>query len=216
VATIGQTGTGKSTLLAWLLRRWSYLIALQTKSDSLTAQDYDAHLIRRAAQLDDTHYTRFLLKPRYQEQRREIALALDRPWRNGEPGWTIDIDELFYIQEKLNLGELVDRLLTQGRSESLTTVVGMQRPARISRFAISQSTHVLAFGMEGRDAKLLSEATTPSVQEVVEQLEQHEFLWFYRPTRALWIGKLDLRTGQLIETAHVERAPGVSRRRRVS
>lgn len=191
-------------------------MAVQTKSDSLTAADYDAHLIRRAAKLDDTHYTRFLLKPRYPEQRREIALALDRPWRNGERGWTIDIDELFYVQEKLGLGELVDRLLTQGRSEYLTTVVGMQRPARISRFAISQSTHVLAFGMEGRDAKLLSEATTPSVQDLVEQLEQHEFVWFYRPARAMWIGKLDLRTGQLIETARVEQAPGASRRRKVS
>lgn len=190
-------------------------MALQTKSDSLTARDYDAKLISRARDLDDTHYTRFLLKPKFAEQRREIALALNRPWARGEQGWTIDIDELFYVEEKLRLGELVERLLTQGRSEYLTTVVGMQRPSRISRFAISQCTHIVSFGMEGRDSKLLAEATTPSIEDVVDQLGHHEFVWFYRPRRAIWIGKLDIRRDQLEETAQLESAPN-TRRRRVS
>ena len=201
LSLIGETGTGKSTLMAALLRQWSYLIVLQTKADKLTAADYSAHLIRRARQLDDTHYSRFLLRPAYREQRREVAIALDRPWKHNEKGWTIAVDEEFYVEDNLRLGGLIERNFTQGRSHFLTNVAGMQRPSGITRFVMSQSTHVVSFGMEGRDAKVLSEATTASIQDVVDQLGRHEFVWFYRPTRSMWIGRLDLKTGRLIETA---------------
>lgn len=187
-------------------------MVLQTKGDKLEPRDYAAHAIRRARDLGDTHYSRFVLRPRYAEQRRECALALIRPWSHNEQGWTIDVDEEFYVEDQLRLGALIERNFTQGRSHYLTMVAGMQRPARVTRFVISQSTHVLSFGMEGRDAKTLSEATTASMQDVVDQLGRYEFAWFYRPTRQIWIGKLDLRGGGLTETARF--AP--ERKRRVS
>ena len=49
----------------------------------------------------------------------------------------------------------MERLLTQGRSKGISVVTGMQRPARISRFALSESTHTIAFFLEGRDRKLI-------------------------------------------------------------
>jgi hypothetical protein len=150
--------------------------------------------IRTARGIDNSRYDSFTLVPKYEEQRREFHLALERVWKHG--GWTTYLDELFYLSERLRLTEPIERLLTQGRSKGISVAIGMQRPARVSRFAISESTHVLSFGLEGRDAKELSYATTRTVEDAVKHLGEHEFVWFRRP-RTLWVGRLDLRAGEL-------------------
>lgn len=144
--------------------------------------------------MDDTRYESFTLVPRYQEQARQFRIATERIWQHG--GWTAYFDELFFLSERLKLGEPIERLLTQGRSKHISVLVGMQRPARVSRFAISESTHVLSFGLEGRDAKELSYATTRAVENAVRELPPHHFVWFKRP-RTVWTGTLDLRAGEL-------------------
>lgn len=142
----------------------------------------------------DTRHDSFTLNPKYEHQRREFSQAYELAWRQG--GWTVYVDELFYQSERLHLTEPIERLLTQGRSKNLSVAIGMQRPARVSRFAISESTHVLSFGLEGRDAKELSYATTRAMEDAVRQLPEHYFAWFKRP-RTLWVGTLDLRAREL-------------------
>jgi hypothetical protein len=144
--------------------------------------------------MDDTRRDSFTLNPQYEHQRREFLLAYEKAWRQG--GWTVYVDELFYQSERLHLAEPIERLLTQGRSKNLSVAVGMQRPARISRFAISESTHVLSFGLEGRDARELSHATTRAMEDAVRGLPEHHFAWFRRP-HTLWVGTLDLRARAL-------------------
>ena len=192
LSLIGQTGTGKSTLAAHLLKSRHYKLVLRSKPD--TVKYATDRTIRRAQGMDNSRYDSFTLVPRYEDQRREFYLALERAWKHG--GWTVYCDELFYLSERLHLVEPIERLLTQGRSKGISVAIGMQRPARVSRFAISESTHVLSFGLEGRDAKELSYATTRALEDVVKTLGNHEFVWFRRP-RTLWVGRLDLRAGQL-------------------
>jgi hypothetical protein len=111
-------------------------------------------------------------------------------------GWTCYVDELFYATDRLRLSEPIERLLTQGRSKKISVAIGMQRPARVTRFAISESTHVLSFGLEGRDARELSYATTRAMEDAVSSLAAHHFAWFKRP-RTVWVGTLDVRAGEL-------------------
>jgi hypothetical protein len=144
--------------------------------------------------MDDTRYESFQLNPRYADQRREFRDALERAWIQG--GWTVYGDELFYLSERLRLAEPIERLLTQGRSKGISVALGMQRPARVTRFAISESTHVLSFHLEGRDAKELSYATTPNMESAVKALRGHQFVWFRQPY-TLWVGQLDLARGEL-------------------
>jgi len=192
LSLIVQTGTGKSTLASHLLRDRKYKLVLRSKPDSVT---YNTdRVIRTARGMDDTRHESFTLNPKYEYQRREFSLALERAWKQG--GWTVYVDELFYQSERLHLAEPIERLLTQGRSKNISVAVGMQRPARVSRFAISESTHVLSFGLEGRDAKELSYATTRAMEDAVRGLPEHWFAWFKRP-RTLWIGTLDLRAREL-------------------
>jgi len=187
LAITGETGSGKSTLAAGLLAaRWPYYAVVKTKPDDVR---YPGRTIARAASMESKH-NRFILD--LSEARREVQEARVREitesaWKQG--GWTIYYDELFYL-ERLGLVDTVEHLLTQGRSKGLTVVVGMQRPARITRFALSQATHVISFSQEGRDAKILRDATSDRMREAVEMLPRYHFAWYYRPERAVWTGRL--------------------------
>jgi energy-coupling factor transporter ATP-binding protein EcfA2 len=192
LSLIGQTGTGKSTLAASLLESRKYKVVLKSKPDKVTYPT--DRTIRTAAGMDNTRYDSFLLVPKYEDQQRQFSIALERVWRQG--GWTIYGDELFYLSERLRLTKPIERLLTQGRSKGISVAIGMQRPARVTRFAISESTHVLSFGLEGRDAKELSYATTRAVEDAVSGLPEHHFVWFKRP-RTVWVGTLDIASGEL-------------------
>src|SRR4051812_30538421 len=93
VAVIGDTGSGKTWLLAKsLLRMRTYVVVFKTKADD----DDDAkwkgfHRIRTAAGIMDERYTRFVLHPEYSKQAIEGWRLLERVYRHGN--WTIVIDE---------------------------------------------------------------------------------------------------------------------------
>lgn len=144
-------------------------------------------LIRKASGINDIRYDRFLLDPIYESQGHEFASVFEEVWASG--GWTVYLDELYYLTQ-IGLTPHINRLLTQGRSMGITMVTGMQRPTGITRFALSQSSHVLVFAQEGRDAKTIGEATSPRMVEAVEELREHEFAWYHRNSRQIWKGKL--------------------------
>jgi hypothetical protein len=137
---------------------------------------------------------RLVLRPRYERQYQEFGAALDQVWRQG--GWTLGIDEYYYLDYELKLRLPINRLLTQGREPGkISVVTGMQRPSIVSRFALGEATHVICFAVEGRDAKILRDATNQTVADVAATLPRHHFLWYYAPERSVWSGKLNLATG---------------------
>src|ERR1700759_3693265 len=85
LSLIGQTGTGKSTLAAHLLRPRRYALVLRSKPDSVRYQT--DRVIRTARGMDDTRHDSFTLNPQYEHQRREFLLAYEKAWRQG--GWTV-------------------------------------------------------------------------------------------------------------------------------
>jgi hypothetical protein len=117
-------------------------------------------------------------------------------WKQG--GWTCYNDEEWYLEEELGLTKAINKLLTQGGGKGITMVLGAQRPTRISRFVISQSTHVLCSNVEGRDRKELELATTRRMGAVCSTLGRHEFAWFYRHTKEVVVVKLKLGTPNFI------------------
>lgn len=183
---VGDTGTGKTTLVAKLLADKEWIVSLRSKDDNV---GLPGKLIKKADAIDDVKHHRFVLFPKYEEQRQQFALAFDRVYKEG--GWYLYIDELHGVSQ---LGGAmkwhIERLLTQGRSLGITVITGLQRPVQVSRFALSQSTHLLSFRQEGRDVKTLVEATTPRIKEALSELDRYEFLWYYRPERTWWKGRL--------------------------
>lgn len=203
VAVIGDTGSGKSYFLAnGLLRMREYVVVFLTKSDKRDTALWKSagyKFVRRAKDIDDARYSRFVVQPRYHEQAREGWLLAEKVYRQGH--WTIVWDE-YFLAERIGLGEQIEKLLTQGRSNAITVVVGMQRPVAISRFAISQATHVFTFVVEGRDADTLGESATPRLLPLISErwraqsshradaaripmLREHEFAYYNRKHRAV-------------------------------
>jgi hypothetical protein len=120
-------------------------------------------------------------------QYREFHRAMELIWTQG--GWTLFLDELYLLDDKLGLGDDIETLFTQGRSKRITVMAGLQRPTGVTRFALSQATHNISFGLEGRDVRLMREINERWAQAIA-QLRRYEFAWFYRPTRQIWVGRI--------------------------
>lgn len=194
MAVIGQTQSGKSTLVNRLLSHWQYLVILRTKTDTVR---YDAQKIKRAADIQDPRYTAFELAPKFDQQPVQFKALLDSVWR--QKGWTVYVDELYEIDKLQGLRPEINRLLTQGASKGITLVTGVQRPVEVTRWNISQAAHVLCFAQEGRDVKNVCDATTPRMKATIESLNRHEFVWYVRATRSFKVYRLDMAADVLTE-----------------
>lgn len=199
LALIGQTGSGKSTLGACLLNFWTYYLVVKTKDDDV---EYPGAVkVQAGRKLNQQSLSRILLEPPFKTQAREIHEALRLVYEQGH--WTTYIDEEWYIEEELGLTYDLNLLLTQGRSKKITMMMGAQRASRISRFVLSQATHVITFRLEGRDVKVIEEATNPWVADYASVLEDHEFCWWRRDQNVMWIGQLDAATLSKFEPVQV-------------
>jgi hypothetical protein len=192
----GDTGQGKTYLESKLLRYRGHVMYLRNKPDDIVFDTF-----RKVASTFDIGkwrfdnagkaITRWMVQPEYKNilaQRREFKAAYDKAWNDG--AWTVVVDEAFYQTKKLKLGDDIDILVTGGRSKHITMIVGCQRPAWISLFPMSQSTHAFIFGCEGKDLKRLAEAYTPRIIKPVQELDQtkHDFVYYNRITRQVHIG----------------------------
>lgn len=180
IAVVGDTGSGKTFLVRELTDLRAYCVVFRTKGDNIVFRNM--HKTTRASTMDDLYKPRLLLHPKYEHQLREGYDLLERAYTQG--GWTVVIDEQWYV-EKLGLRAMVERLLTQARSLHVSVVMGMQRPSQISRFILSQASHVFVFRTEGRDVKTVAEATSPRMREAVDSLTGYDFAYFHRPTRTV-------------------------------
>jgi DNA helicase HerA-like ATPase len=195
VIIIGDTGSGKTYLESKLLDMRDHVIVVKTKPDDVKFTGYKK--IAKYKDVMDLKASKFVLDSGFDPslQRYHIANIINMAW--AQEGWTIAVDETYYWTEMLKLGKQLNMLLTQGRSKHLTIVAGMQRPAWISRFALSQATHAFIFRCEGRDIITLSQALSPKIAKPVEDLRGHDFVYFNRATREVRTGNAN-RLGDII------------------
>ena len=180
LAIVGDTGSGKTFLESRLLAMRDFTVVFRTKSDRTKIDGHER--IKLAKQMHGGA-SRYLLEPKYEQQAYQIWEALETIWREG--GWTVGADELFYIEDRLGLRSSMDRLWTQGRSKNITILAGMQRPVAVSRFALSQCTHLFCFLSEGRDVKTIKDAFSESVAAVIPTLRRYEFAYYNRTSRTV-------------------------------
>ncbi len=197
MAIVGRNGSGKSRLLSRVIEARRYRIVIRTKPDDVEYRGARVVSTLRGLERDrDAHA--FVLDPAYDDQGPEIWKTLEWVWETG--CWTVAIDEAFFVTRLgRDLENEIEKLVTQGRSKKITMINGMQRPARVSRFLLSEAQHVICFALEGRDTKVIEEACGPLLAEAVGKLHRYEFAWWHAPARELWTGKLNLKTGRLEE-----------------
>ncbi len=191
IALVGDTGTGKSYLEQKLLelRDWNILFRhADDPKNRFTGFKRVKHVKQIQVLPRDTEGSWILQPPdtiyaRASEGRALVNKAI------SEGGWTVTWDELWYAENRLGLTHDVEELQTQGRKREISVVCGMQRPSRISRFALSQCTHAFIFRCEGRDILTLAEAFTPRLKEVIPSLAKYQFAYYNRATRELQVAR---------------------------
>lgn len=181
-------------MAAQLLQAREFIVSLATKADDsnkLLPNDVPGNRhIRSVSQIgNDPRRKRFVLEPALGEQAAQVYAMYNKAWKDG--GWCVYTDELFYAETELKVGRINRTLLTQGRSRGITMVNGIQRPSMVSRFAMSEPTHIVCGRMEGRDIKTVCDSTTANIRKPLEALQRYEFLWYHRAENSFRVINLD-------------------------
>jgi energy-coupling factor transporter ATP-binding protein EcfA2 len=169
VGLIGPTGQGKTTLLMHLLPLHPYVTVFATKPrdttmDSLIASGYIK--LRRWESLDPANTPRRVLWPDATKldskatQRAVFADAFERIYLEGR--WTLAIDETWYFDNVLNLGDAIKVYLLQARSLGISLAVATQRPAWVPREIYTQSTHLVSAGVPPISSVMLCQTSNNS------------------------------------------------------
>lgn len=182
VLLIGQTGSGKTALAKEILPLRQYVLALIAKADDLQWASW--RTIKRAELAivpRHMNYAYYRLLPEYEDAEREFQAAMRKAWREG--GWTVYLDELYYLED-LGCKNLIRQLLTQGRSKRVSVVCGCQRPANVTRYALSETTHIFS-GIVGdkRDLDTLKHFIGEDFVDELQSLTIYHFLYYNKRTR---------------------------------
>lgn len=202
VALIGPTGQGKTTLLTQLLPLHPYVTVFATKPRDesmdrlITDPRTPYYPIRSWQSLDPRKYPRRVLWPDAsqmgsEERQKEVFHeAFGRMYREG--GWTVAIDELWYVGNILNLSRDIKIYLLQARALDISLLVATQRPAWVPLEVYDQSTH-LFFWRDNDENNLkrlsgISFRSADLIRSVVSDLEQYQVLY------------INTRTGEMCRT----------------
>lgn len=200
VALIGPTGQGKTTLLTRLLPLHPYVTVFATKPrddsmDRLIMEGY--YPVRRWQPLDPTQHPRRVLWPEVTDMETSVIRqkmvfhdAFGKIYREG--GWTVAIDELWYVDNILKLEMDIKLYLLQARALDISLLVATQRPAWVPLEVYDQSTH-LFFWRDNDESNLkrlsgISFRSADLIRSVVSDLEQYQVLY------------INTRTGEMCRT----------------
>lgn len=208
VSILGPTGQGKSVLALALLAQRRYVIALVNKTKDAEL----APLVRRGggwrrlrswpSSVPPRLAPRLIVWPSPRslataagEQAALFGATLDGVYRGG--GWTVWIDETFYVAETLKLGKDLRVLWQQGRSAGTSIVACSQRPSGVPLEMYSEATHLFLFAVRDKAAVRrlvdIGNVDPKQLAEVLAGLGQHEFAY------------VDARSGTVI-TSRVDRS----------
>lgn len=196
MALIGPTGQGKTTLLNQILDVHKYVVVFATKPrdasmDRLIARGYDK--MTRWDAVPPERSPKRVLWPDARRmnsktvQQEVFRDAFDRIYREG--GWTVALDELWYIINKLNLDDEVKTYLLQARSLGISLVVATQRPAWVPLEVYDQSTH-LFFWRDNDETNLrrlsgISWRSGDMIRHTIANLDEFQVLYVNTRTGAM-------------------------------
>lgn len=199
ITLIGPTGSGKTTLLDILIRLRTYAVVFATKPRDATM---DALIVNGGFQkyeawprnLKPDRSPRRVIWPDASQidsattQQGVFANAFAEVYHEG--GWNLFLDETWYMDRILGLGQQVRIYLLQARSLDISLVMAAQRPVSIPVEAFDQSTWLFFFrdsdernlerigGISWRDAQ--------TVRLIVSNLEQYQVLAINTRTGEMW------------------------------
>lgn len=196
---IGPTGLGKTTMLTNILSLHPYVVVFATKPRDKTMEGLIASgylKMKHWRSLSAVQFPRRVLWPDASKldsettQKKIFLDALAKIYREG--GWTVALDETWYMDNKLKLGGEIKTYLLQARSLGISLVTATQRPAWVPREIYTSCTHLAFWRVNDEtDLKNISGIGWRSgdlIRSVVADLDLYEILY------------INTRTGQMLRT----------------
>lgn len=184
LTVIGSTQSGKTGFTREILALRRYVVILVTKRDDYLWSGYQT--VRRQQDISIHRGERWRLWPEAATMQRQFADALLMV--HVEHGWTVNLDELYRLED-LKLQKPINTLLTQGASDRITVVSGVQRPAHVSRFALSEPRYAVSFQLgDGRDNDTVKEWRGREFARVIKELRQYYWACHDRVTGQITTG----------------------------
>lgn len=190
VSLIGPTGLGKTTMLLNVLPMHPFVTVFATKprDKTMTALIQHEGYVRFESWpkgLDPVQYPRRVIWPdatRLDSKENQKAVfrdAFGRIYREG--GWTLALDETWYLDEILKLSEEIRTYLLQARSLDISLLSAFQRPAWVPRELYSSSTHLMFWRTNDEtDLRSLSGIGYRSaalIRDIVSDLDLYQVLY---------------------------------------
>lgn len=178
-AILGCTGSGKTTLAAWVLSKAPFhrmpYVAIDYKNDELIG---DIARIKELS-LDDAIPEKpglYVIRPLPSEIE-DMEKWLWRVWEKGHTG--LYIDEAYLLPNK----EAIKNILAQGRSLRIPVIAASQRPVDVPRSIFTEASHIAVFRLnDDRDKKTVREFTPKHMMFAVggeeKRLPDYHSFWY--------------------------------------
>jgi DNA helicase HerA-like ATPase len=155
-AILGCTGSGKTTLAAWVLSKAPFdqmpYVCIDYKNDDLLAKI--ARL--KEIDIDDSIPEKpglYVIRP-LPSDGEKMEQWLWKIWEKGATG--LYIDEAYLLPNK----DAIKNILAQGRSLRIPVIAASQRPVDVPRSIFTEASHIAVFRLnDDRDKKTVREFT---------------------------------------------------------
>jgi hypothetical protein len=180
---VGHTGSGKTRLGFWLLSKQDLRskpwYVLDYKGEELMDQIDRARSIEFHETPSEPGLYILHSRPDLEE---DTEKWLWKIWKHERAG--LFIDEAYMLPE-IRKGAY-DALLTQGRSKQIPVISLSQRPVRISRTAVSETNHLVAFDLvDDRDKRTLEETSPRGFSEI--PVPPFHSRWYDVRRKGIWV-----------------------------
>jgi len=187
VLIVGQTGSGKTAFACWMMKliKQAPIVIYDTKEESkflalkpsIVVTDFDGVMNAYNEGLHD--YIIVRPEPSMSSEPQELDELLYQHYMElrGIPAY---IDEIFSFHTTTGRSfKGLMTLLTRGRSRGITTIMSSQRPAFLSKFAMTeaQKMYIFFLGYE-QDTKRVAEFVPSIVDKPALKPKEHKFYYY--------------------------------------
>lgn len=175
VAVLGRTGSGKTTLAAWLLSGHDFdaqpALIVNTKGDKLLNEIAAMDGVVTIDVATQTPGERGLYHVRPNpDQAQELNELFRRVWE--KENCLVYIDEGYMVE----IPDWFNALLTQGRSKHISMIVLSQRPAWISKYVFSECDFISLFNLQIADDRKTAAGFVPVSKDY--RLAKYHSYWY--------------------------------------